>query len=188
MLTDMQQAGVTCSAVGVATHSAAEDTKMTQMADGAAKGGKYYKVKDPNDLPAIYMRESRRVFLPVVVATIPAVLVGFALEHYLRALFAAPAIAAAFLVVNGLLLLFGGLSILLGWRPVFGVAALVFFLVMVTPVMHNFWDETGMARMNDMANFLKNVALAGGSLMLVAVPRPWRRPSSSAQWTSRRRS
>ena len=53
------------------------------------------------------MRESRRVFLLVVIATIPAVLVGFALEHYLRALFAAPAIAASFLVVNGLLLLFG---------------------------------------------------------------------------------
>lgn len=60
-LADMQAAGVTCSAVGVATHSAAEDTKLTQIADGAAKGGKYYKVKDPNDLPAIYMRESRRV-------------------------------------------------------------------------------------------------------------------------------
>ena len=30
--------GVTCSAVGVATHSAAEDTKMSQMAEGAAKG------------------------------------------------------------------------------------------------------------------------------------------------------
>ena len=53
------------------------------------------------------MRESRRVFLLIVVATIPAVVVGFALEHYLRALFAAPVIAASFLVVNGLLLLFG---------------------------------------------------------------------------------
>ena len=60
-LADMQRAGVTCSAVGVATHSAAEDTKMTQMAEGAAKGGKYYSVRDPKDLPAIYMRESRRV-------------------------------------------------------------------------------------------------------------------------------
>src|SRR5439155_88691 len=57
-LADMQRAGVTCSAVGVATHSAAEDTKMTEMAEGAARGGKYYKVKDPKDLPAIYMRES----------------------------------------------------------------------------------------------------------------------------------
>jgi undecaprenyl-diphosphatase len=53
------------------------------------------------------MRESRRVFWLVVIATIPSVLVGFALEHYLRALFAAPVIAALFLVANGLLLLFG---------------------------------------------------------------------------------
>jgi uncharacterized membrane protein len=60
-LADMQKNGITCSAVGVATHSAAEDTKMQQMADGAAKGGRYYKVKNPDDLPAIYMRESRRV-------------------------------------------------------------------------------------------------------------------------------
>ncbi|HKB04280.1 MAG TPA: VWA domain-containing protein, partial [Gemmataceae bacterium] len=58
-LADMQKAGVTCSAVGVATHSAAEDKKMTEMAEGAAKGGRYYSVKNPNDLPAIYMRESR---------------------------------------------------------------------------------------------------------------------------------
>jgi len=39
--------------------------------------------------------------------------------------------------------------------------------------MHNFWDETGIERMNDMANFMKNVALMGGSLMLSAVPQPW---------------
>jgi len=76
-------------------------------------------------------------------------------------------------IVSGLLILFGGLSIVLGWRPDFGITAVVFFLVLVTPAMHNFWDESGAARMNDMAQFLKNVALAGGSLMLVAVPRPW---------------
>ena len=52
-------------------------------------------------------RESRRVFLLIVVATIPAVIVGFLLERYVRGLFASPLIAAAFLAVNGLLLLFG---------------------------------------------------------------------------------
>jgi undecaprenyl-diphosphatase len=52
-------------------------------------------------------RESRRVTLLIIVATIPAVVVGFLLEHSLRILFATPLIAAAFLVVNGLLLLFG---------------------------------------------------------------------------------
>jgi len=52
-------------------------------------------------------QESRRVFLLIVVATLPAVLVGFALEHFLRRLFAAPEVAAAFLVANGVLLLVG---------------------------------------------------------------------------------
>jgi undecaprenyl-diphosphatase len=51
--------------------------------------------------------ESRRVILLIIVATIPAVIVGFLLEKPLRSLFGAPAVAAAFLVVNGLLLLFG---------------------------------------------------------------------------------
>ncbi len=52
-------------------------------------------------------RESRRVLGLIVVATIPAVIVGFLLEHYVRSLFASPIIAAGFLAVNGLLLLFG---------------------------------------------------------------------------------
>ncbi len=51
--------------------------------------------------------ESRRVFLLVVVATIPAVVVGFLLEKFFRSLFGSPMVAAAFLAVNGLLLLLG---------------------------------------------------------------------------------
>jgi uncharacterized membrane protein len=65
-LVDMKAANVSCTTVGVATHSAAEDTKLKEIADSAAipKGenrGVYHKVKNPDDLPAIYMRESRRV-------------------------------------------------------------------------------------------------------------------------------
>lgn len=51
--------------------------------------------------------ESRRVFLLIVIATIPAVVLGFALEKFVRGLFGSPMVAAVFLVVNGLLLLFG---------------------------------------------------------------------------------
>lgn len=51
--------------------------------------------------------ESRRVFLLIVIATIPAVIIGFLLEHFFRNLFGAPVIAACFLIVNGALLLFG---------------------------------------------------------------------------------
>ena len=51
--------------------------------------------------------ESRRVSLLIVVATIPAVVLGFMLEKLVRGLFASPLIAAGFLVLNGALLLFG---------------------------------------------------------------------------------
>jgi undecaprenyl-diphosphatase len=55
----------------------------------------------------IMVQESRRVFRLIVIATIPAVIAGFVLEKFVRGLFGTPVIAAAFLVVNGLLLLFG---------------------------------------------------------------------------------
>jgi undecaprenyl-diphosphatase len=51
--------------------------------------------------------ESRRVFLLIVIATIPAVIVGFLLEKFLRSLFGTPMVAAVFLMVNAALLLGG---------------------------------------------------------------------------------
>src|SRR6266568_5233256 len=57
--------------------------------------------------PAHESREARRVFLLIVIATIPAVVLGFALEKFFRGLFGSPMVAAGFLVVNGFLLLFG---------------------------------------------------------------------------------
>ncbi len=53
------------------------------------------------------VRESRRVFLLVVIATIPAVILGFLLEKFFRGLFGSPVVAASFLIVNGVLLLAG---------------------------------------------------------------------------------
>jgi undecaprenyl-diphosphatase len=49
-------------------------------------------------------REQWRLLWLIVVATVPAVIVGFALEKVLRALFGSPAVAAAFLIVNGVIL------------------------------------------------------------------------------------
>lgn len=51
--------------------------------------------------------ESRRVFVLIVIATIPAVILGFVAEKFFRTLFGTPVVAAAFLIVNGALLLFG---------------------------------------------------------------------------------
>ena len=51
--------------------------------------------------------DARRLFGLIVLATVPAVIVGLALEKSLRGLFGSPVIAAAFLIGNGLLLFAG---------------------------------------------------------------------------------
>ena len=51
--------------------------------------------------------EARRLLLLIVVATIPAVVLGFVLEKVVRGLFASPFVAALFLIVNGFVLLLG---------------------------------------------------------------------------------
>jgi uncharacterized membrane protein YphA (DoxX/SURF4 family) len=88
-----------------------------------------------------------------------------------------PAPRAAVLL-TGLILLAGGLSVMLGFWPEVGLGLLGLFLFVVTPKMHNFWTlEDPMMRANDMAHFLKNLALLGATLMLLAantvLPHPW---------------
>jgi undecaprenyl-diphosphatase len=61
--------------------------------------------------------ESRRVFGLIVIATIPAVIVGFLLEKFVRTLFGSPVVAAVFLVVNGFVLLLGERLRTRGQRP-----------------------------------------------------------------------
>ena len=51
--------------------------------------------------------QARRLFMLIVVATIPAVILGYTLNHFLRSLFATPLVAAGFLVLNGVMLLAG---------------------------------------------------------------------------------
>lgn len=57
--------GVTCTTVGVATHGGAEKTRMKEIAEGTKDGsgrvGNFYDVTNPAQLPAIYIKESRRV-------------------------------------------------------------------------------------------------------------------------------
>ena len=53
------------------------------------------------------VREARRMLMLIVVATIPAVIVGGLLAGFFRSLFATPLVAAGFLTLNGLMLIFG---------------------------------------------------------------------------------
>lgn len=77
-------------------------------------------------------------------------------------------------VGTGILLLIGGLTILLGVRPHYGIACLVIFLIGVSFKMHAYWKETDpSAKMNDHIQFMKNMALVGALLMMYAIPSPW---------------
>jgi putative oxidoreductase len=76
--------------------------------------------------------------------------------------------------ITGLMLLLGGVSILCGVYPVVGILLLVAFLVPVSLMMHNFWViRDPQSRMADKTNFMKNMALLGAILMLLAIPTPW---------------
>jgi uncharacterized membrane protein YphA (DoxX/SURF4 family) len=80
----------------------------------------------------------------------------------------------ASVALSGVLILIGGLSVLLGIRPTWGLIGILVFLAPVTFTMHTFWSDTdpGM-KLNNLVNFQKNVALAGAALMLLIVPQPW---------------
>lgn len=75
--------------------------------------------------------------------------------------------------LSGVLLLLGGLSLLIGFLPNWGIVLLLVFLIPVSFTIHDFWAETGEARANDMINFTKNMALVGALLMFYAIPQPW---------------
>jgi uncharacterized membrane protein YphA (DoxX/SURF4 family) len=75
---------------------------------------------------------------------------------------------------TGILALIGGLSIILGIHPHYGIACLVIFLVGVSFKMHAYWKiQDPMQKMGERVNFTKNMALAAAILALVAVSQPW---------------
>ena len=60
------------------------------------------------------------------------------------------------------------------YHPTIGVALLVIFLLGVSFGIHNFWTvQDPQAKLGEMTNFLKNMALLGLLLMTLVIPRPW---------------
>jgi putative oxidoreductase len=75
---------------------------------------------------------------------------------------------------TGAMLLAGGLSVMTGFKPRRGLAALIGFLVPVTLQMHRFWEEADpQKRQNEMIHFMKNMALVGAALGMMQIEEPW---------------
>jgi len=75
---------------------------------------------------------------------------------------------------TGVMLLAGGLSVMTGLKPRQGLATLIGFLVPVSLQMHRFWEELDpQKRQAEMTHFMKNMALVGAALALMAIREPW---------------
>jgi putative oxidoreductase len=64
--------------------------------------------------------------------------------------------------------LVGGLALLMGCMSRLASLGLILFLIPTTLIFHHFWDITGPEVANQMAHFLKNVAIMGGLLLIMA--------------------
>lgn len=62
----------------------------------------------------------------------------------------------------------GALSLIFGLWTRIGAAVLLIFLVPVTAIFHDFWALEGEERVNQMTHFMKNLAIWGGLLIVLA--------------------
>jgi len=76
-------------------------------------------------------------------------------------------------IFTGALLTLGGLGVVFGVFPELAILLLILFLLPTTIMMHDFWNADEDAKQGEMTNFLKNFALVGALLMLLALATPW---------------
>ncbi|MER8394321.1 DoxX family protein [Mesorhizobium sp. M0045] len=63
-----------------------------------------------------------------------------------------------------------GALVIAGIWTALAAACLILFLIVATPMFHNFWDHQGPERASRINGFVGNVALTGGFLALIAQP------------------
>ncbi|MER9349395.1 MULTISPECIES: DoxX family protein [unclassified Mesorhizobium] len=61
-----------------------------------------------------------------------------------------------------------GVLVIAGFWTAVAAAVLLLFLIVATPMFHNFWDHQGPDRASRINGFVGNVALSGGFLTLIA--------------------
>jgi len=61
----------------------------------------------------------------------------------------------------------GGLLVALGFKARFGALVLIVFTVVTTVVFHNFWAFEGPDRQVQVINFMKNLSMTGGLLLIL---------------------
>ncbi len=71
---------------------------------------------------------------------------------------------------TGVAMVLGGLAVIFGFWMDLAALGLAIFVMAAGLFMHRFWEETDdQTRQVEMAQFMKNVSIAGAALILVAV-------------------
>jgi len=77
---------------------------------------------------------------------------------------------------------FGGLAVILGVEVRWASALMILFVIVATLISHRFWEFQGAPRQAQNTQFMKNLAIIGGFLALmaagggrIALERIWRR-------------
>ena len=77
-----------------------------------------------------------------------------------------PEVAAA---ISAVIELGAGLMLLFGWQARWAAAALAFYVLVLTPIFHDYWAVPQAQQMMQKINFDKNLAIIGGLLFLTAL-------------------
>jgi putative oxidoreductase len=76
--------------------------------------------------------------------------------------------AEALLVITIVIEIGAALMLIVGWQARLGAAALFLWMIPVTLVFHNFWAAPAAQQQIEMAMFLKNLAMMGALLYVMA--------------------
>ena len=77
--------------------------------------------------------------------------------------------AALAVPLSGLMILAGAAFIILGVWVDLGALLIAIFCILSGVIFHNFWAADAAAKQGEMISFLKNVSIAGGALIIVAI-------------------
>lgn len=61
----------------------------------------------------------------------------------------------------------GGLALIVGWKVRWVAVAFIVFLLVITPIFHAYWAVPPEQMMGQQINFMKNLAILGGMLLLL---------------------